>query len=239
MPPDSLLWGNRYFCDVVTAQTSGALQFQVRGDGRKLRRPGPWDPPIIFLLRRLWLKAVHPLRRPVSRPAARGSAFLDRLANAEAVLAMGSEPNPQDHQCQDAAAGELTGDIRGRSVLEQLAVDSVNNDALPEQQRIRDCQQQGIKAHSNPAPRSARAIIHLLQAPRLTCPTRLRRQAELAALLQLAEEMFPEARGAPKAAPVVGAAAPFINAMIVNSKGAADELWKRRGYDPKTPDVTN
>ena len=50
--------------------------------------------------------------------------------------------------------------------------------------------------------------------------------------------MFPEGHGKPRAARVVGAAAPFINALVLNSKGASDELWKRRGYDPKTPDVT-
>ena len=67
---------------------------------------------------------------------------------------------------------------------------------------------------------------------------RLCPQAELAALLQLAEDMFPEGHGAPRAARVFGAAAPFINALVVNSKAASDELWKLRGYDPKTPDIT-
>ena len=44
--------------------------------------------------------------------------------------------------------------------------------------------------------------------------------------------MFPEGHGAPRAARIVGAAAPFVNALVVNAKGASDELWKRRGYKP-------
>ena len=89
----------------------------------------------------------------------------------------------------------------------------------------------------NAAPRPAHNVPHLLEPPWPTCPARLCPQAELAALLQLAEDIFPEGHGAPRAARVVGAAAPFINALVVNSKGAADELWKLRKYDPKTPDV--
>ena len=44
--------------------------------------------------------------------------------------------------------------------------------------------------------------------------------------------MFPEGHGAPRAARIVGAAAPFVNALVVNAKGASDELWKRRSYNP-------
>lgn len=50
--------------------------------------------------------------------------------------------------------------------------------------------------------------------------------------------MFPEGHGKPVATTLSGKAAPFTNALVVNSKAASDELWKRRGYDPKTPDVT-
>ena len=50
--------------------------------------------------------------------------------------------------------------------------------------------------------------------------------------------MFPEGHGKPVATTLSGKAAPFTNALVVNSKAASDELWKRRGYDQKTPDVT-
>ena len=55
-------------------------------------------------------------------------------------------------------------------------------------------------------------------------------------LLQLAEDMFLEGHSGPKAAIISGPAAPFINALVVNSKGAADEFWKRRGYVELKPD---
>jgi hypothetical protein len=42
--------------------------------------------------------------------------------------------------------------------------------------------------------------------------------------------MFPEGLGRPKAAPRVGKHAPFINALLVNSKSAVDKFWKQRGY---------
>ena len=53
---------------------------------------------------------------------------------------------------------------------------------------------------------------------------------EQAALLQRAEYMFLEGFGRPLAAPKVGAPAPFINALLCNSKAAVDALWKQRGY---------
>ena len=55
-------------------------------------------------------------------------------------------------------------------------------------------------------------------------------------LLQRAEFMFPEGPGRVRAVPRVGAPAPLINALIVNTKGAIDELWKQRGYDSLKPD---
>ena len=48
--------------------------------------------------------------------------------------------------------------------------------------------------------------------------------------------MFPEGHGRPRVAPKVGAPAPFINALVVNTKGAIDALWKQRGYIDMTPD---
>jgi hypothetical protein len=42
--------------------------------------------------------------------------------------------------------------------------------------------------------------------------------------------MLPEGLGRPKAAPRVGKHAPFINALLVNSKSAVDKFWKQRGY---------
>ena len=44
--------------------------------------------------------------------------------------------------------------------------------------------------------------------------------------------MFPEGLGRRRAAPKVGTPAPFINALVVNTKSAIDRLWKERGYDP-------
>ena len=61
-------------------------------------------------------------------------------------------------------------------------------------------------------------------------------QVEMDFLLQLAEDMFHEGRSGPKAAAISGPAAPLINALVVNSKGAADEFWKRRGYVELKPD---
>ena len=52
----------------------------------------------------------------------------------------------------------------------------------------------------------------------------------MAALFQRADYMFPEGHGRPRAAPKAGAPGPFINALVVNAKGAADELWEQRGY---------
>ena len=49
--------------------------------------------------------------------------------------------------------------------------------------------------------------------------------------MQRAEYMFPEGLGRARAAPKVGAPAPFINALLCNSKAAVDALWKQRGYD--------
>ena len=48
--------------------------------------------------------------------------------------------------------------------------------------------------------------------------------------------MVPEGLGRPRAAPKDGPAAPLINALLVNGKGAADALWRERGYDSMRPD---
>ena len=70
--------------------------------------------------------------------------------------------------------------------------------------------------------------------PRMQSHTRS--QAEESALFQRADFMFPEGHGRPRVAPKVGAPAPFINALVVNTKGAIDALWKQRGYIDMTPD---
>ena len=46
-----------------------------------------------------------------------------------------------------------------------------------------------------------------------------RSQVEESALFQRADFMFPEGHGRPRVAPKVGAPAPFINALVVNTKG--------------------
>lgn len=48
--------------------------------------------------------------------------------------------------------------------------------------------------------------------------------------------MVPEGLGRPRAATKDGPAAPLINALLVNGKGAADALWRERGYDSLRPD---
>ena len=52
----------------------------------------------------------------------------------------------------------------------------------------------------------------------------------MAALLLLADMMFPEGHGRPRARPNNHPLAPLINALLVNRKDAIDELWKQRGY---------
>eukprot|EP00966_Prymnesium_polylepis_P009428 217401-Prymnesium_polylepis.1 len=42
--------------------------------------------------------------------------------------------------------------------------------------------------------------------------------------------MFPEGQERVQAARKVGGAAPLVNALIVNTKDAIDELWNVRGY---------
>ena len=54
----------------------------------------------------------------------------------------------------------------------------------------------------------------------------------MAALLLLAKTMFPEGQQRVQAVRKDGAAAPLVNALIVNAKDAIDELWKARGYVP-------
>ena len=48
----------------------------------------------------------------------------------------------------------------------------------------------------------------------------------MAALLLLAKTMFPEGQQRVQAVRKDGAAAPLVNALIVNAKDAIDELWK-------------
>ena len=60
----------------------------------------------------------------------------------------------------------------------------------------------------------------------------------MAALLLLAQIMFPEGHGRPRAAPRGRTKASYINELLVNSKKAIDSLWKQRGYDPKKPAET-
>ena len=57
-------------------------------------------------------------------------------------------------------------------------------------------------------------------------------------LLQTADYMFPLGKGAPRAMPKDGAAAPLIHALLFNAKTAVEKLWKQRGWDPKKPEKT-
>ena len=60
----------------------------------------------------------------------------------------------------------------------------------------------------------------------------------MALLLQMADAMFPEGQGAPRAMAKVDAAAEKSNELLVNAKEAVDELWRQRGLDPKKPELT-
>ena len=53
----------------------------------------------------------------------------------------------------------------------------------------------------------------------------------MALLLQMADAMFPEGQGAPRAMAKVDAAAEKSNELLVNAKEAVDELWRQRGLD--------
>ena len=57
-------------------------------------------------------------------------------------------------------------------------------------------------------------------------------------LLQTADYMFPLGKGAPRAMPKDGDAAPLIHALLFNAKKAVETLWKQRGWDPKKPEKT-
>ena len=52
----------------------------------------------------------------------------------------------------------------------------------------------------------------------------------MASLQQMADGMFPEGAGKPKAVAKAGAAAELTNELVVNAKEAIDALWKARGY---------
>ena len=62
-------------------------------------------------------------------------------------------------------------------------------------------------------------------------------QVSVDILLQKAETMFPEGIGAPKAFVRDGSAAVLTNGLLETGHDAIVKLWKRRGYDPKKPDV--
>ena len=65
-----------------------------------------------------------------------------------------------------------------------------------------------------------------------------RRQVSEDLLLQTADFMFPIGKGAPRAMPKDGGAAPLIHALLFNTKTVVDKLWKQRGWDPKKPEKT-
>ena len=54
----------------------------------------------------------------------------------------------------------------------------------------------------------------------------------MAFLLQLADSMFPEGAGRPKAVAKMGSPAKLINELILDldAKDAVDALWRARGY---------
>ena len=52
-------------------------------------------------------------------------ANLDSLTDAAAVLSIDMDSNAEEHQCQEAAAGEPSGDMQGPGVLESLAAGMV------------------------------------------------------------------------------------------------------------------
>ena len=84
-------------------------------------------------------------------------AATDRLTGSTVALAMDVELNPQEHQCQDVAAGELTGDTQGQSVLESLAKADVTTIELPEQRGLETANQK-VPTHT----------LTLRRAPRTT-----------------------------------------------------------------------
>jgi hypothetical protein len=51
----------------------------------------------------------------------------------------------------------------------------------------------------------------------------------------MANNMFPEGVGKPKAGPKAGKATELTNELIVNAKEAVDALWKERGYKKMSP----
>ena len=50
----------------------------------------------------------------------------------------------------------------------------------------------------------------------------------MAFLLQLADSMFPEGAGRPKAVAKMGSPAKLINELIVDAKDAVDAFWRAR-----------
>ena len=57
-------------------------------------------------------------------------------------------------------------------------------------------------------------------------------------LLKKTVAMFPEGRGAPRAFVKDDGSAEKINLLLENASTAIEELWKLRGYSPKTPELT-
>ena len=55
-------------------------------------------------------------------------------------------------------------------------------------------------------------------------------------LLRKADGMFPEGQGAPRAFAKEGTPAEKTNELLENATIAIDQLFKRRGYDPKKPE---
>ena len=55
-------------------------------------------------------------------------------------------------------------------------------------------------------------------------------------LLRKADGMFPEGQGAPRAFAKEGTPAGKTNELLENATIAIDQLFKRRGYDPKKPE---
>ena len=60
--------------------------------------------------------------------------------------------------------------------------------------------------------------------PMMSCCLPIRTQAKVASLQQVADSMFPEGAGKPKAIAKVGSAAELNNELAVNAKEALDEL---------------
>jgi hypothetical protein len=72
----------------------------------------------------------------------------------------------------------------------------------------------------------------------MSCCLPIRSQAKVAALQQVADSMFPEGTGKPKAKAKLKGVVPMVNALFVNAKEAVGKFFKARGYDSKRPQYT-